>query len=493
MQILAIHLDPPFYRIALVKKGHKGIEISRLESNLLPENPNVKPLYIENFSGKVASCLSAKDFLIRGMELKIAGSRHVEEAIAFQSETLSHFDPKEIILVPLVQKKDKGRAEAILFTAARESLKKHFAELKKLDIDPDTVSTIPSALCHFIRWKFPNLLDAFIIDLGSSEVTCVLMEDGKLKKAHALSGGVEKLLDALFEDRKKILLKKEIEGAAKQIDLLLLKKSLNPHLSGDLLELRQEIAKTYFSFSREAGREVIFTGRSGAFIHLREFLMEEAKSEWILSVEEQKYAIPIGLGIEQTSEQPLQLRREEFFPQKNWARMGVYATTLLTASILISAALFGIGMRSTHVRKTNLLRSIHVEQGGSIDKWISSIEKNDKEYPYILQAPRVAEVFAWLSSHPLLEELKIEGDPIDVREIRYELVSLPKISSPKEPYSAKVELIFNFNHPTNARKFHEALRKGDARVNPNLEVTWDPLQEGYRTSFFLKNRSSHEL
>lgn len=482
MYVLGVHLDSPFVRTALLKQGRGGIEIRSLS-----DTPNVKQLYTE---WRIVSGLSAKDFLIRPMRLKVSSGRHVEEAIAFQSEAISNFDPADILCIPQIQKRDKEGVEALLFTVPREGLKKHLEELAGLAIDPDRVSTVPSALCHFVRWKFPKLLDAFIIHLGSTETSCTLMEDGQLKKAHAIGGGVEKLLSALFEDRKKILLKKEIEGAAKQIDLLLLKSGLNPHLTANLNELRQEIGKAFYSFCREAKREVIFTGRLDAFIHLQEFLMESGN--WPLTVEEQKFAVPIGLGLEQISKtKPLQLRREEFFPQKNWARMGTYALILLIGSILLSGAIFGLGMRSSGMRKGEMFHSLGVCNEEQIDSWITSIEKNNKEYPYILQTPKVIEMLAWLSSHPLLEELKKEGDPIEIQEIHYQLVTFPTTDSPKEPYLAKVDLEFQFKSPMNGRKFHEALRKGDEQVNPNLEISWDVLENGYRATFFLKNRSPH--
>lgn len=496
MHILGIHLDPPFIRCALIRKRNREIEIRSLKAFLLNEMENVKPLYIEEFKGRVVSGISSKDLLVRSIELKIGGNRHIEEAIAFQSEATSHFKPEEILTVPLLQKKEKGNAEALLFTVPRDALKRHLSELEKWEIDPDRVSSVALALCHFVRWKFPKLLNALVIDLGSSETTCAFLENGQLKKAHPVSGGVEALLAALLEDRKKILLKKEIEGAAKQLDLLLLKPGLNPHLTASLTELRQELTKIQYCFSREK-IPVIFTGRTDAFIHLCEFLIEGSENH--LTLEEQKFAIAIGLALEPTHSQSLQLRREEFFPRKNWRRLGLYAFSLLTASVLLSGLLFGFGVQSNVSRKTKLLNSLQastrkklsgdVEE--KIDHWIAAIETNNKEYPYIIQAPKVVEVFSWLSSHPLLEELKKEGDPIDLREVRYQLVKFPKIESPKEPYLAKVEIEFQFKSATNARKFHEALRRGDDLINPSLDITWDALNDAFRTSFFLKNRSPY--
>lgn len=496
MLILGIQLDPPHLRGALIQWGRKGIEIRALRGCFLNEPANVKQLYIASGSLKIVSGISPKNFLIRPMELKIGNLKHIEEAIAFQSEAMTHFNPKEILTVPCIQKKEKEGTEVLLFTIPREGLKHHLTELEKIEIDPDAVSAIPSALCHFVRWKFPLLLDAFIVDLGSSEWTCAWMEKGQLKKAHSILGGIESLLAALLEDRKKILLKKEIEGAAKQIDLLLLKPELNPHLTTKLNELRQELSKVQTSFERGTEKKpIVFTGRTDAFIHLSEFLIDSSENKLPLTLEEQKFATCLGLALTQTKSQPLQFRREEFFPRKNWRKMGLYSLCLIAASLVLSGSLLGFGLQSIQARKLEMLSNIRSPLEGDaeekIDRWISAIEKNNKEYPYILQAPKATEVLSWLSSHPLLEELKKEGDPIHLREIRYQLVNFPKMDSPTEPYLAKVEIEFQFKSATNARKFHEALRNGDTCVDSRLEITWDSLHDGYRSSFFLKNRSPH--
>ena len=249
MDIFGVYLDFPYVRTSLVRKSRTGAEIVELKTFSFSDEPNVKPLYMKNFKGRIATGLPTKKILIRPVEIKIAGGRYIEEAAAFQSEALSHFKPEEAITVSVMGKKEKDKAEGLLFTVPREGLKEHLEELARLEIDPDTVSTAPSGLSHFIRWKFPHIQDALIVDLGAHEITCVWLEKGRLKKSHAIPKGVEDLLMALHEDRKKILLKKEIEGSAKQIDLLLLKANLNPRLSAELTALRYELAKVSYSLS----------------------------------------------------------------------------------------------------------------------------------------------------------------------------------------------------------------------------------------------------
>jgi hypothetical protein len=532
MYILGVHLDPPFVRTALLYKKGKKIEVRLLETALSPNqqmihpenrsdfqgplsnlnvkpqythpenrsdfqgplsNLNVKPLYIKNFKGRVAAGISTKDLLIRSVELKIANRRHIEEAITFQTEATSYFNPTDVLTIPLLQAKEKERTRALLFTASRKAIQQQLLALEQGNLDPDALSAVPRALCYFLNWKFPEILDAIIVDIGSSEISCIYMEGGELKKAHSISGGAELLLEALLQDRRKVLLKKEIESAAKQIDLLLLKPNLNPHLTENLNALRQEVRKVLYSFSRDEKKKVIFTGRTDSFIHLPEFLAEEVFS--LPAEEELKFATSIGLAIEQTTPSSLNFRQKEFFPRKNWKRMGMYALSLFFSSLFLSIGCVIFGLKSSHLRKVEMLQSLHLPDEGpleqKLDEWISSIEKNNRDYPYILQAPKVAEVLAWLSAHPILEELKEQNDAIEIQEMQYQLVNFPKIGANKNPYLAKVTLEFKLKNVTHARKFHEALRTGDHLVNPNLEITWEVLNDSYQTSFYLKNRGSY--
>ena len=511
MQILGLQIDRPFLRAALVQKGRFGIKICSLKSAPLKEPENVKQLYKPHFKGRLASGLSSKDVMLRPMDLNIGNHRHVEAALRFQSEGLTHLNPSEVISIPHSIKKSAGKVEASLFSASREAIRSHLREFEKLQADLDCVSSNGLALTHFIRWKAPDLSDALIVDLGSSEWTCVHLEKGNLKKSHALGSGTEALLIALWEDRKKVLLPTDVEEVAKQIDLQQMKSVLNPHLSERLAEMRKELAKVIFSFHRSSHpKPIVFTGHIDTFRNFRTFLMEsfkEAVSKEYgegFKLEEKKYAIPIGLAIEQT-EKPLQLLNEEFFPKKNWHRAGSYALTLIFISIFLSCLLLGLGLKTIDTRKKEMIESVQgfielwdpklkemllKDEEMALGQWISKVSSYNKEYPYILDVPRVAEVLSWLSQHPLVQEFKTVNDPLEVKELRYQLTDHPKIGSLQTRYRVKIDLQFRVKSPMNARRFHEALLKGDEMVDPKREISWEALNDGYRASFFLKTTKS---
>lgn len=515
MQVIGIQIDKPFVRIALLQKNRNRIEISTLKSALLADSNHVKQLYFPHFKGSITSGLSPKEVLIRSLELKITDTRYINKALEFHSGATTHFNPDEIISVPHLFKKNKKEFEALLFTASKEALKSHLLEMKKIGIDPTQVTAHSMALIRYIQWKEPSLQNAFLIHLGSSEWSCILMEEGKLKKAYSLTNGTEALLTALWEDRKKLLLSKEVEGVAKQIDLLQLKPHLNPHLSLKINEMRHELTKIISSFHRISNQQpLIFTGNTDGFGHLTQFLIENFKDAVIaqhpisFSSEEQKHAISIGLGLEHTHHS-LQFLKQEFFPKKNWRRTGLYSLTLFISSIILALLLLAAGTRAIQARKTNMIttlektldiwdpelkKSIFLEGLDPeilLNRWISTVEKHNKDYPYILQAPKMHEVLLWLTQHPFLNQIKEQGEPIVIQRIHYQLVQYPTIEAPKESYQAKVELEFKTPSPMSARKFHEFLLNGDALVDPDPGIEWEMLNQSYRASFFLKNRSAY--
>ncbi len=509
MQVLAVHIDRPFLKIAILEKTRKRVQLINLKSPLLEKPENVKRLYNSSFKGKVISGISAKDLLIRLLEVKTTSKRHLEQALAFQAETSTHLSPKESLFIPYITQYEKDKTKALIFALSRKTMKEHLEELQHFDIDPDAVSTIPIALVRYLQWKMPSLLDAFIIDIGSEEFTCIWMEGGNLQKAHATENGIEALLKSLWEDRKKTLFQKEIRGVAKQIDLLQLQSHFNPHLSNSINAIKQNIIKILYSFHRLSGpKPIVFTGRIDAFSHLKEFLLKSVAElcsgeyEQKPPQDEQKYAIAIGLALDDA----LQLRKEEFFPKKSYRRAGIYTLLLISLSLLFSVTLFSTGKWFISTREKAMVNYLKHSLNGYdsnfrnslfskknkeeiLRAWSRSIAANAKEYPYIVQVPTVSEILHWLDHHPLIAAFKETSDPIEIISFDYQLTQLPTLQSTKEPYQAKIEMTFKTKNALNARQFHEALLQDKHWIDSSQDISWESNEESYHVGFFLKKQT----
>lgn len=513
MQILGITLDKLYFRLALVEKTQKRSEILYLKSFFISEVDAVKQLYKGPFKGKICSCIPTKNLLMRELNISANTTKHLEQIIAFQTDATSHLNESEFLSIPVIVEKTKEKTSTVLFTALRSSIREHLDLLQKNQIDPDLVTASPLALINYLKWKMPHIQDAFIVDLGSDEWTCVCMEKGNLKKFHSITGGIESLLEALWEDRKKILIPKEITGIAKQIDLLQLKTALNSQLSERMTAMRKELARVIFSFSNSLGQKpLFFTGRVDAFGQLQEFL-EEAIADSVspnlmeeLPKEEQKHAISIGLAIGY-DQKPVQFLQEEFFPKKTWKKMGLASLYLGVASLLFSFGLIGFSNFFLHSKSQEMITSLRSslnewdrtlaseiflpkKEEEILERWNKAIKVHSKDYAYIMQSPKVAEVLSWIYQHPCILGTQEDQDPIEIRAIRYQLVQYPKLDSPRDPYQAKIEMEFKTSSPLHARKFHEAIYQGDGWADNTQDIQWETTDNLYRISFYIKDKKN---
>lgn len=506
MQILGLQLDPPFIRIAQIQRKGAGTKILHWATETADAVEHVKRLYIRNFKGKLVTGLPLSSLFIRSLEIPITTSKHLEEVIAFQSEATSHFNPDETLSVPAFTKKEKNKAVTTLFTTSRALLKTHLKSWQTWNVDPDLVSAVPLALLQYARWKYPALTSAFLIDLGSSEWSCIWMENGQLQKSHFIGGGTESLFAAFGEDRKRVLLPKEISIFAKQYDLFQIKSHVTPLLSARLEDMRHELAKILCSFHKLAGaKPILFTGQINAFLHLREFLFEGVQ-EWCSQeiesdVEEGKHAVALGLALEEATH-PLQFRRDEFFPPKNWKKAGIYAIALSGMSLLLGYAMLIFGSSLIQSKKEQMTQTLSAyldqedfalkktlfSEGDSeeeiLSRWNRAIASYKKEYPFILRAPKVSELLDRLTLF-----LKQDNEPISLVAMHYQLLQFPTLDHLTEPYQAKLEVEFHIPTPTTARKLHESLLQEQKWISLETPIEWDALNNDiYRSSFYLKNR-----
>lgn len=506
MQVLGIYIDGPFLRLALVEKTRKKREILYLKSFLCSETDSVKQLYNLHSRRMLVSALPAKHLLMRPLNVKLGKHQHLEQVISFQSDATSHFRPEDVVSVPFIVNTSANQTNSLLFTTPKDALQRHLSLLDKCCLEPDLVGAAPLALVNYAEWKMPHLRSAFLVDLGSEEWTCVFFENGELKKCHSIGGGIESLLSALWEDRKKTLFQKEIAGVAKQIDLMQLQTPLNQHLSKQLSHMRQELSRSIYSFFRSFGQKpIFFTGRTLSFGQLRQYLLEPIK-EWVMfetetPKEESPYAIPIGLVIGKNRSP--QFLRGEFFPQKNWKKAGIYAAGLLFVSLGFALLTCGfahtIASSKTKAMASYLREFLNNEDPISTEKifkseeiddilhrWSQAVNLYSKNCPYVLNTPKISEILSWLYQNPTLTDLRLGEDPIEIQNIHYNLVSYPHIGFTKEPYTAKMELEFTTKSALNARKFHDFLLQFPGPLDETQEIEWEALDQVYRVSFFIK-------
>jgi len=97
---------------------------------------------------------------------------------------------------------------------------------------------------------------------------------------------------------------------------------------------------------------------------------------------------------------------------------------------------------------------------------------------YFASPPLVSNLLAFLSTHPLLED-------IELTQIDYELKKYPTTEKPKEVYLPKVRVSFTTPVAKKARAFHDAIVENESIVNGSEEIDWKRNDDQYEIAFYL--------
>ncbi|MBI2742383.1 MAG: hypothetical protein HYX48_00505 [Chlamydiales bacterium] len=461
-------------------------------------------------STKVVSGLDCDEIILRRLTLKLRSRHAIRRVLPFQAEAALPYAPEETVVLPFFSKREGGETGVSLLATTKTLLNDHLARMRSLRLDPDQISCAPSAICSFASHFFPDERELFFLHIGQEKSFCGLILDGKLEQIYAFSLGSQNFSELLMQkelDRALTFLKKR--AASSPTKLLLTGRELSGTYPNKIpYEISEDFETNLLNFSEDSIGETTAeekfrrfgqNGRNidGNFIRIGSSFNLKSHIEMDLGLsllEESEmgaFAIPIGLALDGLSRKaPTQFRQGEFTPIKLQNRRTQLSLYALASSLFLTLALiFGgeiISSKKASELKEKLAAFTPAKNASfeTLEEGISLCEealaKEKAPFPLVSTAPKVADLLAWLSSHPLLE------NEIDLKEVRYDLTKYPKLGGAREPYLAKVELKFTSTTPAAARQLREALMKGDGLVNPKLEVTWNVEQNLYRTSFFLK-------
>jgi hypothetical protein len=501
MQATGIQTDGPVFRRAVVRRICQNLQIVELKEHPIQEG-QVKPLYLEGLSGPLVSGLHSNDMILRSHAFAPAKSAKLRSALVLQAEAQLHLKPEELITIAVI---DGQKKTATTFTTTQTALNDHLKAMKRLQLDPVRVSATPVALQTLVRWKAPELSSYFLVDIGHAATNCVWVEQDSIVQAHAIAIGLQQLKTAFQEDRKKSFLKEPLD-----LDFAALKTTHYPVLAEEARSFRRELSRLVHSF--QCQRPIIFTGDL-EFNGFREFLLESLhdciseEKKIGLSNDELRFSVPLGLALDYliNREQPVQFRTGGSLSHRSWRQLGCYGTGLLAAALAFCAMVYGVGSWWMDKRNTEIVHSLETwtaakdpalrvelfsagnETKDLVDQWLHLIDKNAKDYRFLIKAPSVSRFLDFLTRHPLLESFRLAGDPMSFEQIHYQLLSFPRLDALQDPYAVKVDLEFKVSSPLHARKFHETLLQGNGIIDGSHEITWEVLTDRYKASFYLKN------
>ncbi|MFN4174838.1 MAG: hypothetical protein ACK4HV_07035, partial [Parachlamydiaceae bacterium] len=116
------------------------------------------------------------------------------------------------------------------------------------------------------------------------------------------------------------------------------------------------------------------------------------------------------------------------------------------------------------------------------------VESQPDLFPLMPQVPTVTDTLAWLTH---LKEMQGPEGAIQIDSFNYTLVKRPDNTKKNERYQVKVDLELSAPTPKMARELHTALIKPNDFIDPKGEVKWSASKNKYRTSFFLRDKTTY--
>ena len=453
MYYLALHADQREWKMALIEKDKKNFKILELDTSIVKlldilsqKNPCILVTGIDSW-----------DIFLREFSFKLRFKREILSVLPFQIESQLPHPLNELILLPIFHKKKDAATSVSLFALRKERLKKHLESFHHLKVDPDVVSSIPSALSRFAVHYFPDHSSLIVFHLGLEKSSYIAISEGNIILSQTQNFGVlSDSLDAFEKDLERhcVYLKKKCPAIS---------KILITGEAGAGLPVTEMLSKVF-----------------GAHFSLLKFSKGHEKLK--------KHAIPLGLCLDafKQDKQSIQFRVGPFVSEKKIQKRTKWIKNYLAACLgllLITSVGGQFYLKKKENLLTSLLSSVYPEaknhsMDDAIFKFESSLSKDKSSFPYAVNVPKVSDVLAWLGDHP-----KLAG--AQITHLHYLLVKYPKLESPFSPYQAHVELSFKTDSSRMAREFHDALLKGDGIVNAKQEIKWNADQNNYHTSFYL--------
>lgn len=521
---------------ACVETGRKKPALIRLFT-LRPEIDNVKPLYTDY--PVIATGLGGRDVLVRSLHLPLTKEKDIQEALAFQAEPLLPYPIDQAYLAYQVISKTSENTDLTLLAVRKEAMEAHLEPWRALQIEPEKIGCVSSALCEFGKAYLPAVKTCLILHIQSQGMTCVLMKDGKLWASFAQSEGIELLLDAQAKEGIDCLPQTEEEWQA-------VEQRKSGYLAEALKRLEKEVTKMGYALAKECKKEtiegIVITGEAAEWGGLSSMLIQnlglplltcEPASDYA-SKELLSYAVPIGLALGSLLDgsQSIDFRQQECTYPYPWRRMKVLVGMYFASVLLLAFAFYFFGQQYLHYQENHLKQTYidlltgmnkshedfevafvlknptaHEPFNGEIPK-IEQIPKEDlmlrlaflqKElqatpdsFPLFANIPRVSDVLAWLNQHPAVISIDKDGNRevrMQIENFNYTMLKRPQQGKKQEKYQVKVELEFSSPTPKWAREFHDALIAPNDWIDAKGEVKWNSNRGKYKTSFFLKDKT----
>lgn len=536
-------LNPPTTTgLELTADGIKGAEVSTKKGIFFVQHLSNQSFPIENIahvkrlytpSSILCTGIEGYDVLVRSCYLPLTKEKDIDAALTFQAEPLLPYSVEQAFLARQTLQGDNEGTNITFFAVRKDLVEKHLEQWRPFKIEPENVSCIQVALCRFGKYALSTEKPFLIFHFTEKFITGVLVKDGKLLASYTHAEGLN-----LFTQGQKPLLESDQESPTEIASFPI--EALN--------RIQQILIKIHYALSKEVKGEtlegVLLTGDIMTKPQAAQLITQQLglpllqcqeSADRLSSEKKQEYAVPIGLAIDaQVSKEAINFRQQEFSYPYPWRRVKGPLVCYFILLSFLAATLYIFGHHYL-LYKEDQLRQDYVDllatmsksyenfEGAFLAKNALAREKTNGEivdikhlnredllerlaflqkdlhstpdsFPLFANIPRVSDVLAWLSQHPYVVERDENGQlqqRLQLENFSYTMLKRPVQGKKQEKYQVKVELEFSSPTPKWAREFHDALIASNDLVDPKGEVKWSSNRGKYRTSFFLKDKTSY--
>ncbi|MEI6243346.1 MAG: hypothetical protein WCP39_08115, partial [Chlamydiota bacterium] len=219
MRWLALDIEEDSVQIAILEGKPTSFTIKKLfslKTSLFTEE-FVKQLYKQEKPTSITSAINPSSLLVKSLSLEYTKKRGLQKILPFQIETSLTLPLEECLYKVFLKKPSKEKTEISLLVIKKENLISHLKEMENLHLDPDIVSSHPSALGRFAKTFIKENKPIFIVHLGWKKSLCALIDNGIPIHFHTWKGGIYYLLEALHLDKPHVDIK-DLSTFASQVD-----------------------------------------------------------------------------------------------------------------------------------------------------------------------------------------------------------------------------------------------------------------------------------
>ena len=440
----------------------------------------------------VAATLKGTDVIVKTIFIPLFKEKEIAEALNFQIEPYLPYPVDEAILTSEIISSSHEGSLVTVTAVKKDALMAKLDFLRQLGIEPQFICSLQSALASFTQNYLSTDGAVIALHLAEDYITAALVQGGKVTNSYT------QLIDSYSSNIKPIITK--------------LTMSLKKDLGEDQF---RGICLSFTSAEMQKDIPIIFE-------ELNCNLLEPTLDGYD-NIGQYVESIGAATAASSEREEALNFRKAQFSDSNSYKQLykplGLYLTLITTLSILLFAILsYSIASKEKLVKQdfVHLMASqgknIVTEQGIDLfsqdsslakdisidDVWfqLGNFQQQLEAMPDVPNIPRVTDVLAWLSSHPNVVVASQDGSKpaeskLVLENFYYQLVKRPQKGKKNERYQVKLELEFSSKVPKMAREFHDELLKSKEIVDLSQEIKWSANQNVYKTSMYLKDKTSY--